>query len=84
MKRITILLAQSALTLLLVACGGSDDTPVAADPLDAVPASASESPAGTTSYLRALTAAQSETREPVSVDGFNPPKPEDVEPDPMV
>ena len=73
-----------ALPLALAACGGGRDEPVAADPLDAVPASASESPAGMTGYLRALTAAQNETREPVAIDGFNPPKPEDAEPDPMV
>ena len=73
-----------ALPLALAACGGGNDEPVAADPLDAVPASASESAAGMTGYLRALTVAPSETREPLSVGSFNPPRPEDAEPDPKV
>ena len=86
MKRMTNFWAPSALALLLTACGGggsSDETAVAVDPLAEVPASASHSSAGMAGYMRALAAMPSDGREPVAVDGFNPPKPEDTEPEPV-
>ena len=84
MKRITNLLAPAALALLLAACGGGGgETAVAVDPLAEVPASASQSSAGMAGYMRALAAMPSDGREPVALDTFNPPKPEDTEPEPV-
>lgn len=79
-------LALAAATVLLGACGGGgrDDDPVApADPLAAVPESASQSSAGLVAYLWMLVNNKSETREPVTLDGFNPPRPENTEPEPV-
>ena len=81
MRAFKSLLLPAAVALALGACGGGSDE--VADPLAAVPASASESPAGLVSYLGALPGLDAESREPVSLDGFNPPKPEGTEPDPV-
>jgi hypothetical protein len=81
MKRNMSLLAVAALALSLGACGGSSESVAVADPLAEVPASASQSSAGMAGYMGALAAMPSDSREPVSVDNFNPPKPDDTEPE---
>ncbi len=75
------LLLSATAALALGACGGGNDE--VADPLGAVPQSASESPSGLTRYLGELPALDAESREPVSLDAFNPPTPEDTEPEPV-
>ena len=82
MKRTHIFWLSAALTLSLAACGGGDD-PVPVDPLAEVPASASQSTAGMASYMGTLAAAPAETREPLAVKAFSPPKPDDSEPEPI-
>lgn len=69
----------AAAAVLVGACGGGGSS--AADPLTAVPASASESSGGLIAYLKALTAQSSETRDPVSVEGLSPPKPDNTDPE---
>ena len=81
MRAFKSLLLPATLALALGACGGGNDE--VADPLAAVPPSASESPAGLSRYLATLPGLDAESREPVSLDGFNPPKPDDTEPDPV-
>lgn len=81
MRAFKSLLLPATLALALGACGGGNDE--VADPLGAVPQSASESPAGLTRYLGGLPALDAESREPVSLDGFNPPTSEDTEPEPV-
>lgn len=81
------LIPTAVVALLLAACGGggSDPAPtpppVAADPTAEVPASASQSSAGLVTYLDALAAAEADGKEPLSIDGFTPPTPDDTEPD---
>jgi hypothetical protein len=84
MKRIHSFLLPAALVLLLSACGGgSDPTPdVVVDPLAEVPASASQSTAAMASYMHTLAISQAETRDPLAVEAFSPPKPDDTEPEP--
>lgn len=81
------LLALAAATVLLGACGGGggrdDDPAPPPDPLAAVPANASQSSAGLVAYLWLLAGHKSETREPVTLDAFNPPRPENTEPEPV-
>lgn len=72
----------AATVLLLAGCGGGGDRPPT-DPLAEVPPSASESSAGFMAYLRALVAAPSDTREPVALDGLDPPRPDNAEPEPL-
>jgi hypothetical protein len=86
MQRPTKTLAAGLLVVLLAACGGggSDEPPVLqADPLSELPASASQSSAGLAGYVTTLASLPAESREPVAVDGFNPPRPDDVEPQPL-
>ena len=85
MKRITTLLAPAALALLLAACGGGYVEPpvAAANRLAEVPASASQSIAAMASYMGTLAALPADTREPLAVDSFDPPKPDDREPEPV-
>jgi len=84
MKHIQSFLAPAALALLLAGCGGGNDpTPVvAADPLAELPASASQSTAAMASYMSTLANLPAESRDPFAVDGFNPPWPDDTEPEP--
>ena len=70
-QRVLTIMALSA-AAALAGCfgGGGDDSPapvVAADPLDAVPASATETVSGSLDYLQALVDKPSETREPLDV-----------------
>ena len=84
MRRSLKVLAGLALFMSLAACGGGGDTaPVAADPLAEVPASASQSSVGMTDYMSVLAAMQSDTRDPVVLDSFSPPKPDDTDPQPV-
>lgn len=82
MKRTHGFYLPAALALALAACGGGDD-PAPVDPVAEVPASASQSTAGMASYMSTLAAAPAETREPVAVKAFSPPKPDDSEPEPV-
>ena len=53
--------------------------------LDAVPAAANESSAGLVGYLGALGAVNetAESVEPLALEAFAPPQPEDTEPEPV-
>ena len=82
------LISGAVVLLLVAACGGGGDSdpPVASDPTVAVPSTASQSSAGMTNYLDALTAvAETEANEPVSLDGFDPTQTQrdDTEPNDM-
>jgi hypothetical protein len=55
---------------------------VVVDPLAEVPASASQSTAAMASYLGGLATLPADTREPLAVQAFSPPTPEDTEPEP--
>ena len=71
----------AALPLVLVACGGGGgSTPTPTEDANAVPASASQSSAAMVGYLSALGSQTSETRDPLDVSKFDPPKPDDTEP----
>ena len=84
MKRIHSFWLPAALALSLAACGGgSDPAPVVADPLAELPASASQSTAAMASYVGSLATLSAETREPLAVKAFSPPKPDDSEPEPV-
>lgn len=64
------LMAAVLASLVLVACGGSDDPPAATSQ---VPASASESIDGFVAYLKALIVSDADTLEPVDVSATTPP-----------
>ncbi len=85
MKRTHSFLISAALAALLAACGGGGyvEPPVAADPLAELPASASQSAAAMAGYMSTLATLPADNREPLTVDSFNPPKPEDTEPEPV-
>lgn len=81
------LAALVAVSGALVGCGGgggSDGSQEpgapAPGPLEAVPPSASASSGGLVAYLLALVAQAPDDREPVSLQGFEPPLPDDQEP----
>ena len=82
MQRLTTLLSVAAAALALSGCfGGGDDAPSpAADPLAAVPATASQTTAGTVDYLNQLAMNQSDTREPIDVTAVVLPTSDDTEP----
>jgi hypothetical protein len=68
--------------LLVAGCGGGggdDAAPPAAT--DAVPDSASQSVAGLWRYLTALVRLQPEDKEALDVSAFEPPQPDDIEPE---
>jgi hypothetical protein len=81
-----VLLIVTAAAAVLAACGGGGGDPAPAPapaPTAAVPDSASQSPQGMSDYLVALAAAAADQLEPVTVDGFAPPTPDNVEPVPV-
>jgi len=82
MKRIQSFWLPVALAVSLAACGGGSD-PAPADPLAEVPATASQSTAGMASYMGVLATLPAEAREPLAVQAFSPPKPDDSEPEPV-
>lgn len=67
--RLSTWLALAVIPLALAGCFGDDDSDVAvpADPLAAVPDSATQSVAGLLDYLTVLNDNQSETREAIDV-----------------
>jgi hypothetical protein len=72
--------------LLLVACGGGGgDTPAPVVPAvtDAIPDSANQSAGGLVSYVSALSAAAADDKDPLDLSRFNPPQPDDTEPEPL-
>ncbi len=79
-----VLLIVTATAAVLAGCGGGgggDPAPAPAPgPTAAVPDSASQSPQGMSDYLVALAAAVADELEPVNVDRFAPPTPDDAEP----
>ena len=83
MNRIKTLLSVAAASVALAGCfGGGDDgaaTPPA-DPLAAVPDSATQSVAGTVDYLNVLNQNASDTREPIDVTAIVLPTSDDTEP----
>ena len=80
--RFSTWLALAAIPLALAGCWGdeSSDTPVSADPLAAVPDSATLSVAGTVDYLNVLNLNQTETREAIDVTAVVLPTSDSTEP----
>lgn len=83
--RLSTWLALAAIPLALAGCFGDDDNnvavpPAAADPLAAVPDSATQSIAGTVDYLNVLNQNQSETREAIDVTAVVLPTSDTTEP----
>lgn len=64
------LIAAALTSLVLVACGGSDDPPSVTSQ---VPASASESIDGFVAYLKALVVSDADSLEPVDISATTPP-----------
>ena len=87
MNRIKGLHVLFAATALVAGCGGGGgDAPAPApSPLAQVPDSAGASSAGLVAYIRQLVGlnAEAESAEPVPLSTFNPPQPDDGEPDPV-
>ena len=82
-QRFSTWLALAAVPLALAGCfGGGDDgdSPAAADPLSAVPDSATQSVAGTVDYLNVLNQNQTETREAIDVTAVVLPTSDTTEP----
>jgi len=77
MKKILIL-ALAAGALVLMGCGGSDDTPPPATAQ--VPASASQTAGGFIAYLQALIVSAADMLEPVDVSTVTPPTDDASEP----
>jgi len=71
--------------LLLAACGGGggqSEPPVAvADPLAELPTAVNQSAAAMASFMSTLATVAADDREPLGLDGFNPPRPDDTEPE---
>ena len=84
MKQIHRLFLVALTAALLSACGGGNsDAPPPPAANEAVPPEASESSAGLVKYLTELFALSSDDKEPLDLSTFNPPKPEDTEPEPL-
>lgn len=79
----------AAAAALLAGCGGGDEeapTPAAQPgPLEALPAAAGTSAAALVGYLGELRGVneQAEGVEPVALDAFTAPEPDDTEPEPL-
>lgn len=71
--------------VLIAGCGGGGDGYGGEPPraVDEVPDSASASVRAMVDYLRTLVAQKTEDKEPLSIDRFAPPRPEDTEPEPL-
>jgi hypothetical protein len=82
-KRLSIWLALAAIPLALAGCFGGDDNPAPADPLAAVPDSATQSVAGTVDYLNLLVQNPTETREAIDVTAVVLPTSDTTEPQPL-
>jgi hypothetical protein len=73
--------------LLLAACGGgggggqSEPPAAVADPLAELPAAVNQSAAAMAGYMSTLATVAADDREPLGLDGFNPPQPDDTEPE---
>ena len=80
--RLSTWLALAAIPLALAGCfgGGDSDSPAPADPLAAVPASATQSVAGTVDYLNVLNQSPTETREAIDVTAVVLPTSDTSEP----
>jgi hypothetical protein len=75
--------APLALALVLTACGGGGydaPPPQAADPLVAIPASASQSVSGMVSYMQSVQPLDAEAHDPVSLDAYSAPIADEMEP----
>jgi len=93
MKKRLLLLGQAfAAAALLSACFGGDDMPPPPPPpappppvsaLDAIPPSASADDAGMAAYLQTLATLLPEDKEPLDPTSFNPPSPDNTEPEPV-
>jgi len=84
-KRLHTLITAVAASAALAGCFGGGDSEVAAaptpaDPLAAVPAEATATAAGTVDYQVALTAATSDTREPIDLGNITLPASDTAEP----
>ena len=76
--------ASAALVLaLLTACGGGSDPNAAEAPVaaDQVPDDASASAAGMAGWMTRMAAAATEMLEPLAAGAFNPPAPDNTEPE---
>ena len=84
MNKQTLMMCCSA-ALLLAACGGGgyESAPVVPAPTEAIPDSASQSSSGLASYLSALAKAAADDKDPLDLSKFNPPQPDDTEPEPL-
>ena len=80
--RLSTWLVLATIPLALAGCfgGGDSDSPVAADPLAAVPDSATQSVAGTVDYLNVLIQNPTETREAIDVSAVVLPTSDTTEP----
>ena len=78
--RLSTWLALAAIPLALAGCFGGGDSPAAADPLAAVPDSATQSVAGTVDYLNVLNQNPTETREAIDVTAVVLPTSDTTEP----
>jgi len=75
-----------AAAALFAGCGGGgSDVAMQPGPLEQVPARASASSAGLAGYVGDLAAANvaAETAEPVALTNFDPPQPDNTEPEPV-
>lgn len=77
--RLSTWLALAVIPLALAGCFGDDDSNVA-DPLAAVPDTATQSVAGMVDYLNVLNQNQSETREAIDVTAVVLPTSDTTEP----
>lgn len=85
MNKASLMVCCSA-ALLLVACGGGGGytpAPVVPAVTDAIPDSANQSAGGMVSYVSALSAASADDKDPLDLSKFNPPQPDDTEPEPL-
>ena len=80
--RLSTWLVIATIPLALAGCfgGGDSDSPAAADPLAAVPDSATQSVAGTVDYLNMLIQNPTETREAIDVSAVVLPTSDTTEP----